>query len=102
MCLPHLELEFFRYNDDFFCSNVCFSEDYCYFCIFVRKKLAIAREVMSQLTGDGFCSTIIDYLLSGNESSISLFASDVDEDDMVGISDVTALIDYLLSGNWPN
>ena len=45
-------------------------------------------------------SALIDYLLSGDESSIRISAADVDRDGEVGISDVSALIDYLLLGEW--
>ena len=45
-------------------------------------------------------TALIDYLLSGNTSSINLSAADCDQNDQVNISDVTALIDYLLSGHW--
>jgi hypothetical protein len=45
-------------------------------------------------------TTLIDYLLSGNASGISLSGADCNQDNSVNISDVTALIDYLLSGHW--
>ena len=45
-------------------------------------------------------TTLIDYLLSGNASGISLSGADCNQDGSVNISDVTALIDYLLSGHW--
>ena len=45
-------------------------------------------------------TALIDYLLSGNASVISIDAADCDQDTNVSISDVTALIDYLLSGHW--
>jgi len=46
-------------------------------------------------------TSLIDYLLSGDASSINLISADVNHDSNVSISDVTALIDYLLSGEWP-
>ena len=46
-------------------------------------------------------TALIDYLLSGDASNISMQAADVNTDEDVTIADVTALIDYLLSGNWP-
>ena len=46
-------------------------------------------------------TALIDYLLSGDESSISLTGADVNRDGNVAINDVTALIDYLLGGQWP-
>ncbi|MBR5673045.1 MAG: leucine-rich repeat protein [Muribaculaceae bacterium] len=45
-------------------------------------------------------TALIDYLLSGNASSINLNAADCNQDSSVNISDVTTLIDYLLSGSW--
>ena len=53
--------------------------------------------------GDGFVkiddvTCLIDYLLSGDASSIDLGNADFDFDGNVSISDVTALIDCLLSG----
>ena len=46
-------------------------------------------------------TTLIDYLLSGNDSGINLDAADCNLDTTINIADVTALIDYLLSGQWP-
>ena len=56
---------------------------------------------------DGFVSigdvtSLIDYLLSGDDSQISIKNADVNGDSQVSIADVTALIDYLLSGAWSN
>ena len=45
-------------------------------------------------------TALIDYLLSGNATGISLENADCDEDSNINISDVTSLIDYLLSGSW--
>ena len=45
-------------------------------------------------------TTLIDYLLSGNASGISLSGADCNQDGSINISDVTALIDYLLSNHW--
>ena len=44
-------------------------------------------------------TTLIDYLLSGNDEGINLLAADVDDDSNIAIGDVTALIDMLLSAN---
>ena len=57
------------------------------------------------VNGDGSVNisdvtALIDYLLSGNASGISLSGADCNQDNSVNISDVTALIDYLLSGHW--
>ena len=43
---------------------------------------------------------LIDYLLSGNSTGMSLDNADCDLDHTVTIGDVTCLIDYLLSGAW--
>ena len=45
-------------------------------------------------------TALIDYLLSGDASSVNLGAADCNQDNGVSIADVTALIDYLLSGSW--
>jgi hypothetical protein len=42
-------------------------------------------------------TTLIDYLLSGDSTSLSLNGADVDGDSSISIADVTALIDMLLS-----
>lgn len=46
-------------------------------------------------------TALIDYLLSGDYSNVSLSNADCNKDDFVNIADVTSLIDYLLSGRWP-
>ena len=53
---------------------------------------------------DGFVNisdvtSLIDYLLSGDDSQISTKNADVNGDESINISDVTTLIDILLSGN---
>ena len=45
-------------------------------------------------------TTLVDYLLSGNASSINLEAADCDLDDYISINDVTVLLDYLLKHSW--
>ena len=55
---------------------------------------------------DGYVSiadvtSLIDYLLSGDDSHISTTNADVNKSDNISIGDVTTLIDYLLSGLWP-
>ena len=45
-------------------------------------------------------TALIDYLLSGDATSINLDATDCNLDTEETIADVTALIDYLLSGAW--
>ena len=46
-------------------------------------------------------TSLIDYLLSGDATGISLDNANCNLDEAVNIADVTALIDYLLSGSWP-
>ena len=46
-------------------------------------------------------TSLIDYLLSGDASAISLANADSDQDGTVNIADVTGLIDRLLTGEWP-
>ena len=46
-------------------------------------------------------TALINYLLSGDGTTINLQAADCDQNSNVNISDVTALINYLLSGAWP-
>ena len=45
-------------------------------------------------------TALIDYLLSGDATGISVANADCNLDEGVTIADVTALIDYLLSGSW--
>ncbi|MBR4828927.1 MAG: dockerin type I repeat-containing protein [Muribaculaceae bacterium] len=45
-------------------------------------------------------TALIDYLLSGDATNISLDNANCNLDDDVTIADVTVLIDYLLTGNW--
>ena len=45
-------------------------------------------------------TALIDYLLSGDASSINIANADCNQNGDVKIDDVTALIDYLLSGTW--
>ena len=45
-------------------------------------------------------SALIDYLLNGDATDISLTAADCDQDGEVAIADVSTLIDYLLNGTW--
>ena len=57
------------------------------------------------VNGDGSVNisdvtALIDFLLSGNASGISLSGADCDQDSSVNISDVTSLIDYLLNDSW--
>lgn len=59
--------------------------------------------VPGDVDGDGALSindvtALVDYLISGNSSSIVVDAADCDADGVVTIADVTALIDALLNG----
>ena len=45
-------------------------------------------------------TALIDYLLSGDATSISIENANCNQDEGISIADVTSLIDYLLSGNW--
>lgn len=45
-------------------------------------------------------TALIDYLLSGDASAISLTNADCNLDNGISIADVTVLIDYLLNGAW--
>ena len=45
-------------------------------------------------------TALIDYLLSGDATGISVANADCDLNESVTIADVTELIDYLLSGVW--
>ena len=61
--------------------------------------------LIGDVDGDGNVNisdvtALIDYLLSGSASGVSLTGADCDQDGSINISDVTALVDYLLSGTW--
>ena len=46
-------------------------------------------------------TSLIDYLLTRDETAINLANADTNKDGNINISDVTTLIDYLLIGSWP-
>ena len=46
-------------------------------------------------------TALIDYLLTGDATGLSLDNADCNLDEDVTIGDVTTLIDFLLTGNWP-
>ena len=52
------------------------------------------------LVGISDVTALIDYILSGDESLISLEGADCDQNGYIDISDVTTLIDYILCGYW--
>ena len=61
---------------------------------------------VGDVNGDGIIgiadvTTLIDYLLTRDESLIDMDAADVNSDGLVDIADVTSLIDYMLNGTWP-
>ena len=45
-------------------------------------------------------TALINYLLSGDTTGISVEAANCNQDENVSIADVTTLINYLLSGTW--
>ena len=58
------------------------------------------------VNGDGVIgiadvTTLIDYLLTRDETLIDMDAADVNNDGLIDIADVTSLIDYILNGTWP-
>ncbi len=68
---------------------------------FTDKNAALRGDV----NGDGSVNisdvtALIDYLLTGNASGISLSGADCNQDGSINISDVAALIDRLLIGSW--
>ena len=73
---------------------------------FALDNIKIAPKTMrGDVDGDGDVgvadvTTLIDYLLTGNETGVNLAAANVDGDSTVGVADVTALIDYILTGSW--
>jgi uncharacterized protein YjdB len=61
---------------------------------------------VGDVNGDGIVgiadvTTLIDYLLSKDETTIDMESADVNGDGLVDIADATSLIDYLLIGTWP-
>ncbi len=46
-------------------------------------------------------TTLINYLLSGDATGLSVDNADCNLDEAVNITDVTTLINFLLKGNWP-
>ena len=62
---------------------------------------------MGDVNCDGFITisdvtSLINYLLSGDDSIIKVENADLNFDGKVSITDVTTLINYLLSGEWPS
>jgi hypothetical protein len=87
--------------------NVLFTTEAGVEVPFYDEECTVTRSIKGDANDDGMVSikdvtTLIDYLLSGDEVNINLFNADVNGDGMVTIKDVTLLIDYLLSGQWSN
>ena len=64
----------------------------------------LVNSALGDVDGDGNVNiddvtALIDYLLSGDDSSIMIENADVNGDGEISIGDVTVLIDILLSGN---
>ena len=64
----------------------------------------LARQMEGDADGDGIVNIsdvafLIDYLLSGCQTSFHTENADMDNDGNLNISDLTALIDFMLSGN---
>ena len=47
-------------------------------------------------------TSLLNYILTGNESPFDTNAADVDQNGEIAINDVTGLINYLLTGEWPS
>lgn len=64
---------------------------------------ASAQSLPGDVNGDGEVNisdvvVLIDYVLTGDDSSINVENSDLDGDRFIGVSDVTMLIDFILYG----
>ena len=60
---------------------------------------------VGDLNCDGYVTvadvtSLIDYLLSGDDTAIKVSNADTNKDGKISVGDVTTLIDYLLSGSW--
>ena len=76
--------------------------------IYITEMTEVASDVLRgdvDNSGDvkiGDVTALINYLLSGDATSVNLANADCDNSGDVKIGDVTALINYLLSGVWAN
>lgn len=73
--------------------------------VLVSAEFEESSVLRGDVDNDGFVNisdvtVLIDYILSGDESMVSLEGADCDLDGIVNISDLTLLIDYILSGIW--
>ena len=62
---------------------------------------------LGDVNADGYVNisdvtALINYLLSGDSSSVNVAKADTNKDGKISIVDVTTLINYLLSGSWPD
>ncbi len=74
-------------------------------CYIINVTAPAAQVLRGDVDGNGYVSiddvtVLIDYLLSGNDSSVNLLNADCDQSGAISIDDVTVLIDMLLSGNY--
>ena len=54
----------------------------------------------NEVVGIADVTSLVDYILGGDDSEIDLRAADCDENGIIGIADVTALVDFILNGAW--
>ena len=74
-------------------------------CYIITATVVEPQGVLGDVDGDGVVgiadvTTLIDYILTGDQGSIIWDNSDVDGDNEISIADVTGLIDYILTGNF--
>jgi hypothetical protein len=74
-------------------------------CYIITATVAASQVILGDVDGDGVVgiadvTTLIDYILTGDEASIIRDNSDVDGDNEISIADVTGLIDFILTGSF--
>lgn len=74
-------------------------------CYIITATVVEPQGIVGDVDGDGVVgiadvTTLIDYILTGDQGSIIWDNSDVDGDNEISIADVTGLIDYILTGNF--
>lgn len=81
------------------------------FAIVLALSCAVGANAASRLRGDvtdngevdiSDVTALIDYVLTGDASSLNLSGADCTLNGEIDISDVTGLIDYILKGEWPD